>query len=172
VDFNGKKVASRRQIQLMVAQTTPGKKVNVKVVREGKEISLPITVGNMPEGILSSNDDPQSREHPESEMDSLDGVEVVDLDAEARKEANIPSNINGALVTNVDPESNSFEGGLRPGNIILEIDKHPVRNADEAVKLSEKATRDTVLLRIYRPGRGRGSRGTMDYLTINNSKKK
>jgi len=170
VQFNGKKIVDRRQLSLVASQTAPGTKVDVKVVREGKARTLTATLGRLPEDRLTRGPRFQPGEGKASEMDSLDGVEVVDLDAQARRQAGISSNMNGALVTNVDPESNSFAAGLRPGDVILEIDKKSVHSADEAVALSEKATADTVLLRVYRPGRG--DRGRTLYMPVDNAKRK
>ena len=50
-------------------------------------------------------------------MDALDGVEVTDLgdlDARARRQHDIPTDLQGALVTSVQPDSNSAEAGLKP----------------------------------------------------------
>jgi serine protease Do len=98
------------------------------------------------------------------EFDALDGVEVSDLDAQSRRELNVPQSVRGALVTSVSPDSNSAEGGLRPGDIILEIDRKPVRNADEAVKASRDLRGDLVTLRVFRDG-------TSLYLTVDNTRK-
>jgi serine protease Do len=86
---------------------------------------------------------------------TLNGVEVSDLDANGRRQFNIPENIRGALVTNIDPDSAAAEAGLRTGDIILEINRHPVKNADDAVKLTEKPKDKTTLLRVWSNGGSR-----------------
>ena len=96
-------------------------------------------------------------------------MEVTDLDAQARREADIPDNIRGALVTSVDQDSNAAEAGLRAGDVIVEINRQPVRSADEAVALSEKAKADRILLRVWRGGEGRGG---MLFLSVDNTKRK
>lgn len=114
---------------------------------------------------MSSNDEDNSNQSVSSDTDSLDGVEVADLDANTRQELNVPDNVKGAIVSNVEPGSNSAEAGLQRGDIILEIDRKPVQDADQAVKLSEQAKGKRVLLRIWRNG---GS----TVLTVDNAKKK
>ena len=94
----------------------------------------------------------------------------MDIDARKRRQSDIPGNIQGALVANLDQDSNAAEAGLRPGDVIVEINRKPVRGADDAVALSEKAKDDQILLRVWRnDGSGEGG---MTYLTVDNSKQK
>jgi len=84
---------------------------------------------------------------------------VSDLDSRGRRQAEIPNTVKGALVTNVDPESNAAEAGLKAGDVILEINRQPVRSSDEAVSLSEKVASDRILLRVWsQAGGGPGAR--------------
>ena len=93
---------------------------------------------------------PGMPEEPENE--TLEGVEVTDIDREARRQFQIPNHIRGALVTQVEPDSNAFEAGLRQGDIILEIERKPVTSAEEAVEMSESFEGDQVLLRVWSRG--------------------
>jgi serine protease Do len=94
---------------------------------------------------------------------------VTDLEAQARREADIPGNVRGVLVAKVDEDSNAAEAGLRTGDVIVEINRQPVRNADEAVALSEKAKTDRILLRVWRGGEAGGG---MLFLSVDNAKRK
>src|SRR5208283_6209377 len=158
-----------RHLRLMVSQTVPGKKVTLKLVRNGKEKTLTATLGEMPREALARSNSAQPRGRGESKTDALDGVEVTDLDAQARREAGVPGNIRGALVTKVDQDSNAAEAGLRAGDVISEIEHQPVRGADEAIAFSEKAKGDRILLRVWRSGEGRGG---MLFLSVDNTKRK
>ena len=102
-------------------------------------------------------------------LDSLDGVEVTDIDADARQQYHIPASVHGAIVTSVDQNSNAAEAGVQEGDVIQEINRQPVRNADDAVKLSEKAHGNRVLLRVWRLNQGQG--GSF-YITVDNTKRK
>jgi serine protease Do len=82
----------------------------------------------------------------------LNGVGVGDLDREARQETDIPPRIKGALITNVDPDSAAARAGLRTGDVILEINKQPVRNAQDAIELSVKAENKKTLLKLWSRG--------------------
>jgi serine protease Do len=73
-------------------------------------------------------------------------------------------------VVNVEQDSNAAEAGLHPTDVIIEIDRHPVANAEEAVQLSEKAAGDQILLRIWSQA-GDGA-GRTRFLIIDNVKHK
>jgi S1-C subfamily serine protease len=79
--------------------------------------------------------------------------------------------VQGALVSNVSQDSNAAEAGLRPGDVILEIDHHAVNSSDEAVQLAEKAKGDQILLRVWSRAEGRGPGGTR-FLVVDNTKHK
>jgi serine protease Do len=150
-EFNGKKVLDSRQLRLMVSQTAPKAKVNFKVLRDGKTKSFQVTLAELPnERTLSGF---LRRGQPDQGNDeALEGVEVGDLDGRTRRQFGIPSHIRGALVMNVDPNSNAAEAGLRPGDVILEIERKPVTNADQAVELTNNFKGKRILLRVWSNG--------------------
>jgi serine protease Do len=168
-EFNGQKVKDMRQLRLLVSQTAPGRKVTLRLLRDGKEKTLAVTLGEMPKEELARNGQLKPGERGQSKTDALDGVEVTDLDAQARHEADIPNHVRGALVTKVEEDSNAAEAGLRAGDVIIEIDRQSVRTSDEAVALSEKVKGERILLRVWRSGEGRGG---MLFLSVDNTKRK
>ena len=96
---------------------------------------------------------------------------MTDIDAQARRQFNIPSSVHGVLVSSVDENSNSAEAGLHSGDVIVEINKQSVNSAQDAVIISEKAKGDRILLRVWSPGQ-RGGSGGPRYLTVDNTKRK
>jgi serine protease Do len=151
VEFNGKKVIDHRQLRLMVSQTPPNAKANFKVLRNGKTKNFQVTLAELPnEKTLSGL---LRRGQPDdTPNETLEGVEVGDLDNRSRRQFNIPPRIRGALVTNVDPSSTAAEAGLRAGDVIVEIEKKTVSNADDAVELSNKFKGKKILLRVWSRG--------------------
>jgi serine protease Do len=160
VEFNGKKVEDNRHLRLMASQTAPKTKLTLKVIRDGKEKTFTVTLDE-----LSDKQNAQGmRRSGQSDVgqDTLDGVEVADLDAQLRREFDIPANVRGAVVTNVNQDAPAYRAGLRAGDVILEIGRKPVRNADEAVKMS-KDLQSSVLLRVW-------SKTGTHYLPVDNTK--
>ncbi|HVY69690.1 MAG TPA: DegQ family serine endoprotease [Verrucomicrobiae bacterium] len=162
-DINGKPVIDARTFRLAIAQTAPNSKVELTVLRDGKTKNLKATLKQLAEDRV---DNGKSRNNPDKGgSDTLDGVTVDDLSSEARAQFKIPANTKGALVTEVDPDSASYAAGLRPGDVIQEINRKPVRNAKDAVELSEKPSPDhQTLLRIY-------THGHSDFMVVDESKK-
>lgn len=160
-EFNGKKVNDDRHLRLMVSQTAPGTDSTLKIIRDGKEKNIKLKLAELPNRDMASND--SSSPGKANDNESLEGVTVDDIDTRTRRQFKIPPTIEGAIVTDVDPDSTSYEAGLRPGDVIMEINKKPVSDAKEAVRLSEKPEGAETLLRIY-------SNGNARYLTVENGK--
>jgi serine protease Do len=156
VEFNGHKVSDNSHLRLMVAHTKPGTKVTIKVIRDGKPVSLQATIGELRgEGLARAGRiPPKLFGHGAEKASPLDGVIVDDLTPQLRRQYEIPDHVTGAIVTEVAPESPAAEQ-LKPGDVILEINKKPVRNAEEAIELSKQVQENKVLLRIWRGGGSR-----------------
>ena len=166
-EFNGKTVKDARHLRLQVAQVAPGTKVPIKVIRDGETKTLDVTLKEFPKDEAlarrGGGNDQNGSDRESSSSDTLDGVTVADIDAQARHQFNLPANLKGALVVQVDENSAAYDKGLREGDIILEINRKQVRTADEAVALCDKAKDKRVLLRVW-------SRGVTRYLTVDESK--
>ena len=89
------------------------------------------------------------------ETGTLNGVGVADLNDQARQQFEVPQTVTGAVVTEVKPDSGAAEAGLKPGDVIQEINRKPVKTAEEAVRLTENASDKTTLLRVWRDGGSR-----------------
>jgi serine protease Do len=152
LEFNGKKVADSRHLKLEVARVKPGESVPVKISRDGAIKTLEVTVRETPGAEKVAKNDSAS---PSEETGTLNGVGVADLDQQARQQFEVPERLRGAVVTEVAPDSAAAEAGLRPGDVILEINRKPVASADEAVKLTENPDTKRTLLRVWRGGASR-----------------
>ena len=158
-EFNGKPVTDSRHLKLEVARIKPGETVPVKFLRDGRNKNLEVTLKELPGSEpLARNEDSAAED-----TEALKGVAVGDLDAQTRQQFEVPGKVVGAIITGVEPGSAAAEAGLKPGDVITEINRRPVRNAEDAVKLTERAPDKTTLLRIWS---GRGSR----YVAVDESK--
>jgi serine protease Do len=163
-EFNGKKVMDNRQLRFMTAQTPPGTKVPIKIVRDGKEQLLTVELGELKSEGLAGSGMPNSRQ-PEASSDPLDDVTIADVDARARQQFNIPDDVKGAVVVGVDPDSSAAAAGLQAGDVIVEANRKSVTNAREAIRATGEVTGDRVLLRVW-------SRGAVHYVTVEKGKRR
>jgi serine protease Do len=161
VKFNGHTVTDSRHLKLEVAETAPGERITVEVLREGSAKTLEVKVAELPgTERLAGND---TGDNNGKDTGTLQGVGVSDVDDQARQQFKIPDYVNGALVTQVAPDSAAAEAGLQAGNVILEINHHPVKNAADAVRLTDHPKDKTTLVRVWSP---EGSH----YLVVDESK--
>jgi serine protease Do len=146
LEYDGKPVKDSRQLKFAVAATAPGQEAKLNLLRDGKNESVTVKVGELPgEKQLTKAGDSKDN-------GVLDGVEVADLDAAARNEFEVPARVHGALVSNVDPSSSSAAAGLAPGDVIQEINHQAVRSADDAVRLTEHSDTPKTLLKLWSHG--------------------
>jgi serine protease Do len=157
VKVNDTKVDDPRRLALTVSRLAPGSEVEVTYVRDGKTKTLKLKLGTLPTQELAGGGHAKANDEG-----VLNGVGVADLNERARAQYHIPDEVKGALVTEVSPDSASARAGLQEGDVILSLDRKPVKDADEAVKLSEEIKGPKVTVRFWRDG---GSR----YLVVDES---
>lgn len=148
VEFNHRPVTDARELRLTVAETKPGTAVPVKIWRGGETRTLEVTIKQLPGTEQLAQNNPQNQE----DQGTLNGVAVGDLDQQTRQEFNVPDSVKGAVITEVQPGSASEEAGLKPGEVIEEINHHAVKNAEDAVHLTEHARDKHTLVRVWENG--------------------
>ena len=155
--FNGQPVKDASQLKLQVAETAPGTKVTLEVVRAGETKSLDATLRQAPGEKLAGD---HNKRGNSGDKEALAGVAVANLDGNARSQVNAPEDLQGAVITEVAPDSPAAEAGLRAGDVITEINHQPIKNAQDAVKNTETAAGDQTLVKLW-------SHGGTHYLTVN-----
>jgi serine protease Do len=147
-EFNGHPVTDSRRLQLSVAETAPGTKVSLQVLRDGDTKTVEVTVKQLP-----GTDQLADANSPgDSDTGTLNGVQVADLDQQAHEQFNVPKDVKGAVITQVAPGSAAAEAGLKSGDVIQEINRKPVKSAEDAVKLTEKSDDKRTLVRVWENG--------------------
>jgi serine protease Do len=146
VAFNGKDVNDEHELPQIVASTKPGKKVDVRVVREGKELSIPVTVSEM-EG------EPGRRAGAQDLTKGL-GLTVQDITPEVAKHLEI-ENRKGVLVTSIEPGSPADDAGFQEGDIVRQINREAIANAAEFQKRLTKVKGEKSVLFLVERGEAR-----------------
>jgi serine protease Do len=141
VEFNGKEIADSKDLPRMVASTPVGKAVAIKLSRNGKVLDRQVKVGEMEERAEVAKT-PSSRK-------SL-GITVQDLTPDIAKGLGLKKD-TGVVVTGVEPGSPAADAGIRTGDVIREVNRKPVKDAQDFIQEIEKAKdQDNVLLFLQR----------------------
>jgi serine protease Do len=167
VQFNGEQVTSLNNLQLMISECSPGAQATVKVIRDGGPKTFTVKLGELPGNTVTQNASARAP-HVAAGTDALDGVTVDDLGPDARQQLQIPDTVKGAVVTQVNQDSNAFDAGLQENDVLVEINHHPVANAKDAVNLCVQAKTRRILVKVWRPA-GAGFGGTL-FLSVDNTK--
>jgi len=144
VSFDGKEIDEMNELPYLVASTPIGRVVPVKVIRKGREKTLQVKIGELKEERPGSEEEAEAR--PERRL----GMKIQDLTPQLAREMGL-SETRGVVIVYVDGGSSAAEAGLRPGDIILELDQHSVKNASDFLKkLNRYKEGDTILFLIKR----------------------
>ena len=144
--FDGKDIHEMRDLLRIVAESPVGKEVDVVILRDGKEETVKVKLGQLQDttdekaatedpqaedgdgGVVAPDDDggtddqaqdqtPEVREAPQSVL----GMNLVVLSNELRTEKGIAESVEGVLVASVDTGSPAEQKGMKPGDIIVEV---------------------------------------------------
>ena len=142
VGFDGKQIHAMVELPRIVAKTRPGKIVDVNVIRQGAPKSLSLTVDTLKD----------TRVRPASFGNDPMGSQVQDITPELARQMRLPDT-QGVLVSQVEPGQAASRAGIRRGDVVIEIDRQPVRNKEDYDRItSQLQNKDSVLMLIKRNG--------------------
>jgi serine protease Do len=125
--LNGQSVTDAGQLQMEVGQKRPGDTIQLEVLRDGKTINVPVMLEAMG---ATKGDVTAGTEHGKGRW----GLSLGDVDQGERDQLQIPSDVHGAVVEDVQPGSPADNAGLQKGDVIIEVNRHSQQSADEVVK--------------------------------------
>jgi serine protease Do len=122
--------------------------VYLKTLRNGSEKTVAVKLGELP----GTPNDRGSTDSEKGSSSALDGVSVDNLNAQMLRDMRLPSSTHGVAVTDVESGSAAQAAGLREGDIIQEVNRMVVNNADDFDRAVRNAGSGTVLLLVNRGG--------------------
>ncbi len=146
--YNGQPVGDSGQLIAMVTETNPGATVKLDILRGGQPMTIQVTLGERPAD-LSVHAGLGSA----PSQGTLQGISVQALTPEIRQQFGLPTDLQGVVISNLDPESPAAQSGLQPGDVVEEINRQRVSSVADFQRLAVQAKGDT-LLRINRQGNG------------------
>jgi serine protease Do len=144
IAYDGKPVEDPTSLRNMVANTAPGKEADIRVLRNGKEVSLKVRIGEMPEQAKVTRTTEQ--------QNALSGVTVQEITPAVREALGLPGSVKGVVIADVN-ETSPASGVLAKNDVIEEINRIEVRSLKDYESLASKiGPKEGVLLLIYRSG--------------------
>lgn len=145
IAFNDRQIESSSQLPFYVGQIRPGAVAKLSIVRNGENITIPVTVGSLPGADNAATNIPD-----ESPLGNSLGLTVSEMSQEARQ----VSGISGVRIDALD-NGPAVKAGLAPGDVIVELNRTPVPTLQEFARVAESLPNAGYIpIRIVREGRG------------------
>ncbi|MBF0153087.1 MAG: DegQ family serine endoprotease [Magnetococcales bacterium] len=146
VSFDNHPVDRMHELPAIVAATPVGKKVEVDIIRDGAHKKLSVAISEMKDEAVVSEATPHTDKGPL-------GLTVSAITPKIRQDLELAEEMEGIAVTAVKPGSNAFTVGVRPGDVISEINRNKVRNLDDFHRLTKGLKKgDMLLILVMRDG--------------------
>jgi serine protease Do len=146
--IDGHEISDASQLQVTVGQTRPGTTIRLAVMRDGKNMEVPIALEKMG-GRDKGEDESASNGAGKPRW----GLGLADMTADVRQELQAPEDVKGAVVERVLPGSPADNAGLRPGDVILSVNRHQTPTVSDVKKaLGDVPTGQDALLLVRSNG--------------------
>jgi serine protease Do len=156
--IDGKQVKNADELTADVISHEPGSTVTLNVVRDGKPMTLHVTLGRRPTGLQEANNGQGNNNEPGNDNGSDNGtvtergITVEALTPDIAQQIGVPASTKGVVVSNVDQASPAADAPLQQGSVIIAVDRHPVANVGEFRQLMDAANGKPALLTINNGG--------------------
>jgi len=148
VEYQGKPVLDPRNLQHHVIRTTVGSEVTMVVIRDGHKHTLKTR-------IREQQNPPQVAQSGSVEQEGpLSGVAVQNLDNGIAQQLGLEKDVNGVVVMDVAPGSYAARAGLVQGDVISEINRKPVRSAEDFLNVASHLKGNSSALIFIHRGKG------------------
>ncbi|PZR51442.1 MAG: serine protease, partial [Stutzerimonas stutzeri] len=150
--LGGKAITSPHDLSRMVADLAPGSQEKLTIWRQGSSKELPLTIGSNGEDQPQASADEGKAGPPAQRLPTI-GIGLADVTDEVRQAMNLPAHETGAVIASVTPDKPAAEAGLQLGDLIVSVNQHAVKSAQEAkvaVAQAGKSGHKAVLLLIKR----------------------
>jgi serine protease Do len=152
-ELDGKSITDAGQLQMLVGQKSPGETIHLEVMRNDKPASMAVTLADLNN---PSSTETASNSHGKGRW----GLSLGDLNQDARNQlqqedqTSTPGpNIHGAVINDVAPGSPADNAGLQSGDVIMEVNRQPMKSAaDVAHALSSVPKGQDALVLVWNNG--------------------
>lgn len=129
IEYDGNKIDDVSDLTTLAGVTPPGTEVKIKLLHNGETIDLTVKLSEMPE---------EKVEDEEEKVQEKLGLTVTELNPNIVKRFNLDMD-RGVIITNVQRGSVAAEAGLKPGDVVLEVDKNNITSLEDYTEALDKA---------------------------------
>jgi serine protease Do len=149
-EFNGRKINNMQNLMDAVGDGPIGSTAKVKLIREGKQKTVDVQIGERPGQNTAVKKTLEKKEFIGQSAPDEMGFSVADMTDEIKREFKVdPDTGKRPVIVSVEPNSKADEVGLMPGDVILEVNRKPVTSSKEALNNLKKGQNT---LRVSRGG--------------------
>ena len=154
IEFDGHAVENPTQFRNLVAATPIGRKVRIKLLRDGKSRELDVTIAEQPKTIAQSDSAGDDGEGT-SPAGAFAGLDMRELTAELARRFNLPrGEKGGVIVARIADGSPAGEAGLQVGDVITEVNRKPTASLRDFLKVAAGlGSKEPALVLVLRNGR-------------------
>lgn len=161
-EYDNRKIESMQELKNWVASTPPGKKVAVKISRDGKTLSKTVIMGELAGQPPTA--EPAAAASPaapaaKSVENNLKGVAVRDVTDDILQKLGVKRKLRGVVITSITEDSPAL-GTLERGDIIIELNRKPVQSTSDFTQISSTIGKNQDILLLIVRG------GASQYLTV------
>ena len=147
----GQDIKTVHDLPRLVAKAPIGEKFNMQIRRNGKDMALSATIGELQE---NQQQQASASGNASPEKAASLGLQLSALDPASRRQFKIPKEVEGAVVADVAQDSPAATLGIQPGDVIESVDQQPVKTPQQAAQaLQEASSKGNILLLLNRQGR-------------------
>jgi serine protease Do len=150
LSFDEHEVANMKDLPKLVADTAPGQNTRLTVWRQGKKRDLEVSIAGSPQ-VTAIEAELATGAVPGARL----GVALAPVTGELRKRFDLPGDVEGVLVIEVEADSLAAREGIRPGDVIVQAGGKPVSNPADVVSVvreSNATDQGRLLLLVNRKG--------------------
>ncbi len=148
---DGKPIKNPSMLRNTISLSDVGHDAKLDILREGKHKTVKVTLDAFPDAELAQA---KGNNAGEESDETLDGVTVKALSPRIRAMANLPDDIEGLYVMDLDPTSNAAREGLQQGDVIQEVNREAVSSLKDFKDALGHGTDRPVFMRVYKPQAG------------------
>jgi serine protease Do len=155
VAVDGRAVTDDDQLIQSIAARQPGTSATLQIVRGNRPMSITVKLAERPraDGRVREPNDIE-RPAPSERLGSSLGLSVRTLDEQFLRRAKLPAGMAGVIVSRVEPMSPAFDAQIQQGQVLLEINRQPVRSIRDFDRIVAAAgSGDVLTCFVYQPER-------------------